>query len=32
MIVRELWLEIAQKSGQRLPDIEEAIAKFKNLN
>ncbi|MDJ0845795.1 type II toxin-antitoxin system HicB family antitoxin [Crocosphaera sp.] len=32
MIVRELWLETAQKSGQKLPDIEEAIAKVKTLN
>lgn len=32
MIVRELWLEKAQKSGQKLPDIEEAIAKVKTLN
>ena len=32
MIVRELWLETAKKSGQKLPDIEEAIAKVKTLN
>ncbi len=32
MIVRELWLETAQKSGKKLPDIEEAIAKVKTLS
>ncbi|MGB5593519.1 MAG: type II toxin-antitoxin system HicB family antitoxin [Crocosphaera sp.] len=32
MIVRELWLETAQKSGQKLPDLEEAIAQVKTLS
>ena len=29
MIVRELWLETAQKKGQKLPDVQQAIAKIK---
>jgi len=29
MIVRELWLETAHKKGQKLPNVEEAIAKIK---
>ena len=32
MIVRELWLETAQKSGKKLPDLEDAIAKVKTLS
>lgn len=32
IIVRELWLETAQKKGQKLPDIQEAIAKMKVLS
>ena len=32
MTVRELWLETAQKKGQKLPDVQEAIAKVKVLS
>jgi len=31
-IVKSLWLETAQKHNQRLPDIDEAIAKVKILS
>jgi hypothetical protein len=30
--VRNLWLETAEKHGQKLPDIEGAIAKVKALS
>lgn len=32
MTVRELWLETAKKSGKKLPDLEDAIAKIKTLS
>lgn len=32
IIVRELWLETAQKKGQKLPNVQEAIAKMKVLS
>ena len=32
IIVRNLWLETAEKYGQKLPDIEGAIAKVKALS
>ena len=32
MIVRDLWLETAQKQGKKLPNIEDAIAKMKILS
>ena len=31
-IVKELWLETAQKHGQLLPDIKQEIAKIKSLS
>jgi len=31
-IVSKLWIETAKKHGQSLPDIEDAIQKFKALN
>jgi len=30
--VRNLWLETAEKNGQKLPDIEGAIARVKSLS
>jgi predicted RNase H-like HicB family nuclease len=32
MIVRSLWLETANNYGQKLPDVENAIAKVKALS
>ncbi len=31
IVVRELWLETAQKKGQKLPDVEKEISKVKAL-
>ncbi len=32
IIVRELWLETAQKKGKKSPNVEKAIAKMKGLS
>jgi predicted RNase H-like HicB family nuclease len=32
MIVKQLWLETAQKKGKTLPDVQEAISKVKALS
>jgi len=32
MIVKELWLETAQKNGVNIPNVEQAMAKVKTLS
>ncbi len=32
MIVSDLWLETAQKQGQKLPDLSNALSKVKSLS